>query len=245
MKYAALFVLLIPVSGWSAIAVSSQTFHQHTGAAGVDTWTFNCNGGNLLVLAPISSQGFLVVGSSFNGVNLTMSTQTINGSGPTAAALWYLVNPSAGSNTMSITWSDTGGSVNQGAGAVCFSGVNTSAPIDVANCSISGSGGTTVTVNLVTTVNNDFLDDVLMNNSQTITITSGSGTIQWFHNGVTEPPFGIQIGSTKGPVSTGSNSMTYVTTNTFSQPTYCGLAVEPAAVAGGAPPKMMKMETCD
>jgi hypothetical protein len=217
-------------SGWGAITVSSQTWAADANATSVMTFTINCQGGNLLEVDAINESGFRVTGSTYNGVALTKSTETIDTGGPTYTGIYYLTNPAAGANTVSITFVQAG--ANKAAGAKCFSGVNTTTPVDVANCSVAGSGGTTITVGLTTTVNNDLLSDSALNNAGNV-LTSGSGTLQWASQGGIGA--GKAAGSTQGPVGIGTTNMTY-TASSFAQPVYCAMAIEPsvAAVTGGA-----------
>jgi hypothetical protein len=237
MRYApALLLVFTAVKGWGAITVTSTTFHGNPGAANPQTFSFNCNGGDLLVVAPLNGNSALATAVTFNSLALTQSTQTVDNGGPTTAAIWYRSSPPAGSQTVSITWGTA--QSQTAAGVICFSGTNTTTPIDIQNCSVAGSGGGTVTVSLTTTVNNDTLYDSLYNNN-TNALTSGSGTIQWSaaQSGNTGT-----AGATKNSVGIGANSMTYTATS-FSQPAYCGIAIElAAAAAGGGFNKASRME---
>lgn len=218
-------LLMMAAKGWGAITVSSQTATTG-GASPTVTLNVNCQGGNLLVLDYLSSNSGpnLYSSATYAGAALTIATGTINSGGPDQVTIAYLVNPAAGTNALNVTAS-AGGTGNI-IGAICFSGANTSTPIDVANCSTAGGGGGTVSVNLTPTVNNDFLvDDIFNNNTNAIT-QDASQTLQ-----ISQAADGAgQGGSTKGPVSASLQTMKW-TASSFAQPAICAVAIEPAPVA--------------
>lgn len=220
--------VLLSTKGWSAVAVSSSTFVQ-TLTNDVITGTVNCQGGNLLVMECVSGNGWDVLNSSYSGTAMTFSTRTVDGGGPTSANIFYLVNPAAGSNTLSASFH--GVSSNQGCFAACFTGANTSTPIDKANCDISGGGGTVQSSSMTTTVANDLILDVILNNN-TNALTAGSQQTVLVAQAAS---LGGGIGniSTKGPLATGANVTSY-TASLISQPVMCSVAIEPSAAVASS-----------
>lgn len=201
-------------SSVQSIAVTSQT----ASGSSVSTWAMNCQGGNLLVVGYTTDNGTLPSGITYNSVSMTYSTQTTNGAGPDAAALYYLTSPAAGTNNIVITGS--GG--NTYSGGICFSGTHSASPIDTQLCNTSGGGTGTISLTMTTANNNDWMADVAYNNGTNDETATSPQTDQW--HGFSG--FRAGAGSTKGPLATGVISSSWTATS-FSQPVICGLAIIP------------------
>ena len=123
----------------------------------------------------------LIVGLSFDdetvdsvtyaGAPLTQIREDIQGT--RHSQLWYLVNPSNGTNTVSISKSDDGDIV---AGAITFDGVSDGRPIGSSN----GATGTSLSasVSLTTSVDNSIIFDNVETNAVTIS-ADGTQAEQW------------------------------------------------------------------
>jgi hypothetical protein len=127
------------------------------------TWSFNNAAGNLLLVLAIATTapGTASLGAvTYNGVAMTLAVSVSWDSGASVAGLYYLVNPATGSNTVSVSASWT--SPNNPAilaGAISFSGANTSGPIGStsSNSLSSGSGSTTPTAGSITAASGNYV----------------------------------------------------------------------------------------
>jgi len=173
--------------------------------------SFTNTAGNLLVVGLTHDYAMSVTAFTYNGVSLTEAvTQDDAGVVPDHAAIWYLVNPATGTNTLSITMDD---SDDTGMAVASFSGVSTSSPLDATNTAldatspISISATTTATNELVIAVCGDDDDAANTRTPQGNTIEiidaihgSGAGDYGGF--------LGYQIAT-----STGSYSISYANSN--------------------------------
>lgn len=117
------------------------------------------------------------VDSSFGSGTVTISSVTYNSSSltqqqavnaspstsPPFTSSWigYLVSPTTGSNTVSVTLSGTPGATSKiGAGCVSFTGVSQSTPVDSAGTSSTGTTGSP-TLNVTTVSTNAWVVDML------------------------------------------------------------------------------------
>ena len=112
------------------------------------TASFDCSGGDILIVECFFASATTAATATYNGVSMTQLTFGTDAGG-NKNAVFYLVNPASGSNTISI--SRTGGG-NTSAVAAAYSGVDTSAPIDASafdsgsNTLVSSFSCTNVTV---------------------------------------------------------------------------------------------------
>lgn len=107
------------------------------------TWTFNNVAGNLLVVGAVSTNNSLTsLGApTYNGVAMTGGPGISWESGNSVAQLFYLVNPALGSHTVSVP---SGGGGHILAGAISFSGADTTTPFGTtASAKFDTGSGTT------------------------------------------------------------------------------------------------------
>ena len=123
------------------------------------TMAFDCAGGDLLVLGIYEILEQRVGGApTYNGVAMTDSGQGIvEGASRSIVEMWFVVNPAAGSNTISIpNTSDT--NINLAVSA--WSGVDTADPLDTSESDFSASGNT-ASVTLTTAAANELIIDAM------------------------------------------------------------------------------------
>ncbi len=134
------------------------------------SWTHVCTGSNLMLVVGIMSNTLtdpLTV--KYNSVDLTKAKAGTDNS--RNCSIWYLANPSTGSNTVAVHWNastalPTGSSVSY-TGCQTGIGANTN--------SNTATSGTTYSVAVTTTVANSYLVGVFQwNNGATITASGGS-----------------------------------------------------------------------
>lgn len=134
------------------------------------TWSHTCSGSNRMLFVFVSyiNTG-TISGITYNGVALTkIGSQNVGGASG-ATDLWYLVNPSSGSNTVSVSGSGSG---TNGFASSSYTGVVQASPID---SSITKTQ-TIATFNITTTT--------IANNCWTISaitagnnLSAGTGTV--------------------------------------------------------------------
>lgn len=112
---------------------------------------------------------------TWNGVAMTelvFQNNTDGGGNFTAAAIYGLVNPATGANTLAGSWT---GSTDCYASAVCFNGADQSTGIDAAHT----TSGTGLTLNVTGTTDGATLATHIRNGSVTSTTIISGGTQFW------------------------------------------------------------------
>lgn len=148
----------------AALAIDSiDTGHNSITFPG--TSTFNNVAGTLLILPAIvtsdaGTPAFSTI--TYGGSALTLLPgSSINwdaGANPTVAAIYYLVNPKKGSNTISIGASSPGASYTDVIwGAISFVGQNASSPLGTPATAVNTSNVSPATVTITGTTANNFV----------------------------------------------------------------------------------------
>ncbi len=160
-----------------AIARDNFTSAAIASATGVSSlsysYTVNSNSSGILIVTVEYFEPTVAVSTiTYNSVSMTFLRKD-NAPGATSihTEIWYLLNPSTGSNTVAITMT---GSLTVGqlmiSGAVSYTGVDQTSPINAQNGSGSGSAGTTASVSISTIVDNSWIF---------ATTGSGDGSVTW------------------------------------------------------------------
>jgi hypothetical protein len=140
------------------------------------------------------------------------------------AEIWYLLNPPAGTNTITVTLLGTATTAR--AGAISLSGVNPATPTDGTN------SGTGQSLSITTTVDNDWIVDCASVG------TANGGRLSGFGAGQTAvfPASGTdpQGMSYSGPDSPAGSQTVSFTSSGFTQQAYVAVAFQSAAGVGGA-----------
>lgn len=218
-------------SGCTSVLFDSST--AGTLMTGADPIVWNMTIGALtnrfLVVGCGSNSGNTVTGITVGGNAMTLSTNsTISGTscnaGACNAVLYTYKNPPSGSQTISVALS--AGSDNRfGCGAVSYSCVNQTTPIDTSTGTINSPGSGTNTITFTTTVANDALVDII-NKSVNGLPTAGSGQTVLWKQDLTSDSTSVASSSTTA-VSPGSYSMTWTGIGS-SQAQQLGLALKVA-----------------
>ena len=128
----------------------------------------------LIVSAGAYNASPTISGITFGSQNFVqINTQLITGI-PGRCDLWYLINPTVSTNTVTVTWSGDAG--RRGFGALSFYNVSQSDPIGVTNTELSTVQVGTVEGNLTpTTANSMIIDGMLWLTGQdpSLTLTAG------------------------------------------------------------------------
>lgn len=148
------------------------TFDNATSASGDPVaepfeYLHTCSGDDLVLIVGVTHNGSRTTDSiTYDGVPLSQIITITDGF--QHAELWYLVNPNTGSHTVSISLS---GSSSGGSGAISLNGVDTA---DAIGNSASNSGvSTSASVGVVTTKEDSWIVDCLMDFVQVPTAASG------------------------------------------------------------------------
>lgn len=142
------------------------------------SWSHTCTGlnGYLTVgVSMLSVAGSQVTGITYNGVSMDRIEDQSSVTGAIRAELWGLVNPSTGTNTISVTLSVALDSVGT---ATSYTGVHQTSPIEAANTAsaTNGVGAADATVNITTVADNDWTVNVVATNDTSITAASGNNS---------------------------------------------------------------------
>lgn len=140
------------------------------------SWSHTVNAGNnrlLVVIVPIpyNSYNNTVSSISFGSQSLTRAKNILN-TGYCADEIWYLIAPNVGTNTITVTYSNT--VYYRGGGAISLFGVDQTSPLGSTN-GATGYGGT-ASINL-TVQNNSIIIEGFSSISSYWSPTSGQTQI--------------------------------------------------------------------
>lgn len=110
------------------------------------TWAHTCNGSDRLLVVTASIQQDAGAGTiasmTYGGVSMTKVTQADNSD--MRSEVWYLIAPTTGSNTVSVTITGATNSVKMS--SISYTGAAQSSVVDVSNTATGSSGSPTVSV---------------------------------------------------------------------------------------------------
>jgi hypothetical protein len=163
--------------GNSVIALDSASRSTNGNDVNVISWshTIGVNGSNSVLIVGAVSRDSTdadrpVLSVTFNGVSLTRVRQDDEPVNNVYSSLWYLLQPTAGTNTITVTYTAP---VTEAFGmSVSFTGVDPAFPID-ANVGFTQSGGSSAAVNILSSANNAWLVDVQYAGADRVTPASG------------------------------------------------------------------------
>lgn len=163
-------------SAADVIAFDSSTLYTRSGASSPGSWNMTIGSGvdRFLVVGCAYTAGRTITGVTIGGSALTQSTGTFEAADPAGTFIFTYKNPPSGSQTLAVSWA--GGSGDQGVdcGAISFSGVSQSNPIDVSTGSYTT--GSTAAATLTTNGSNEYLIDILNDTGGGINTAGGSQT---------------------------------------------------------------------
>ena len=149
-----------PAPAWALTASDTQD----DSSSNPVTLAFDCNGADLLIVGLNDEFNTRSGAVTYDGVNMTDSGQGLIGGGVEAyTEVWYLVNPSSGSNNISIP-----NSSSMEIAIVCsaWTGVNTSDPLDTS--AENHSTGTDASCNITTGSAGKLIVDMLSHGSNDV-----------------------------------------------------------------------------
>lgn len=143
-------------------AASSSYSWSHTRAGG--------RGFLVVSVSMLSAIGNSVSSITYNGVALTLINTKASASGAVRTEMWGLVNPSSGSNTIAVTLASSTLSI---AIATSWAGVNQTTPTEAFNgATATNVGAADATVDIVTTIDHDYVLDIVASDDTAITAAS-------------------------------------------------------------------------
>src|SRR3990167_8066727 len=171
------------------------------------TWNHTCTGSNLILVVGISWFDNTTISSiTYAGNSLTNIRQDDNGT-TIHSALYYILDPSTGSNAIVITFS---GNTDARGGAISLTGVQQSSQPD-ANNGANGSD-TTQTVDVTTVADNCWVIDCCSSGSGTISFSPGAGQTERWDGADGLGTQGRGTGSHEGPKTpAGAVTMSHTT----------------------------------
>ena len=161
MKKTLLLVSALIVLSWfgassaqAGIAIDGTSTGTGFGGGSTMTWTHTVTStANSILVVGLSSLGTSTA-VSFKGTPLTKAIDVRNDNSD-SASLWYLLNPPAGTFTVSSTFTSGG----QQGSAISFSGVSQSNPIDASSSAIGSSVTTAGPLSLTTNNASEYIVD--------------------------------------------------------------------------------------
>jgi len=212
----------IPASTWTlyyrawrssdpSIAYDAVGSGNNGGGSTSVSWSHTTGSGSnriMIVGVSIRTTTVSVSGITYGAQSLTFIRADTHSDGSVRSELWYLIAPTSGTATVTVTLSGTSRATG---GSCTYTGVAQTSPIDAnaGGFGKSGSPSQSVTVN---TANSWLLGHIAVTGSGKTITSEGSGqTIRWDQvtSGGTAADHNRGHGSDKGPVSTGSQSMSW------------------------------------
>ena len=149
------------------------------------SFSYTCTGSNLILIAGYfgNTVGGTITGYTYNSVSMTLiNDRTVGAVGTQHVGLFYLINPSTGSNTLARVGTDASGN-HMG---ISYSGAKQSSQPDASATGVSDVS-TTVTATLTTVADNSWAvayvrgdaGEVVSNNSGVCDTALGGNTYGW------------------------------------------------------------------
>lgn len=172
------------------------------------TWSHTVSGSDRLLVVGVSMSLWdspqEVTGVTYNGVALTRLRRDLV-STVMSSEIWYLVAPETGTHDIVVTKNDT--EFGAKAGAVSFTGVDQTNPMNAHNGGDGDGLDNTVSTTVTTTVDDCFLfDTLLLANNDPADVTNGGATVQWSESNFSE----LYAGSTQSVGAAGSHDSTWL-----------------------------------
>ena len=212
----------IPASTWTlyyrawrssdpSIAYDAVGSGNNVGGSTSVSWSHTTGSGSnrmMIVGVSIRTTTVSVSGITYGAQSLTFIRADTHSGGFVRSELWYLIAPASGTATVTVTLSGTSRATG---GSCTYTGVAQTSPID-ANAGGSGKSGSPSQSITVNTANSWLLGHIAVTGSGKTITSEGSGqTMRWDQvtSGGAAADHNRGHGSDKGPVSTGSQSMSW------------------------------------
>lgn len=186
------------------IALDNPVSTASTNSASTLNWAHTVGvGTNRLLVVALSLRHTgtqAATGVTYNGINLTpLIVQTNNGNA--RVELWYLINPPSGTANVAIAWG--GGSTRAVGGAMSFSGVDQTTPLEDPEGAVgNNTGAGAVTVTVTPTVAGAWVIDAVASRTGLTMTAAGGRTQRWnITTGGGNPGRVVGAGSTRGPIA--------------------------------------------
>jgi len=127
-------------------------FDATAGVNGGATWTHTCAAGASVLFVGCQHPTDLITGVTYNSVAMTQINKIVLPNHTNELYLFYLVNPTAGANTVSLT----GGTASSSGGSTSYTGAKTTGVPDASNTG-SLPTGSPITVAVTTVLDNCWL----------------------------------------------------------------------------------------
>ncbi len=220
--YSLMGISSIPASTWTmyyrawkdagqAIAFDAARSGHNGGGASSVSWSHTTgSGSNRIMIVGVSIRVATVTVSSitYGAQSLTFLRADTHSSSTIRSELWYLIAPTSGIATVTVTLSGVSRAVG---GSCTFTGVDQASPIDAGNGATGSSSSPSGSVTVIT-ANSMLLSHLAISGSANTVSSEGSGqTLRW-DNATTQQGQtnrNIGHGSEKGPVAAGSQSMSW------------------------------------
>jgi hypothetical protein len=164
-----------------AIAINSTAVSsQPTTSSATRTIAFTNTSGTFLVIGISRFRNVATSSITYNGVSMTNAVSSVDASFY-RSEIWYLANPSVGSNNFVITFASA---TDDGvvAGMVSLTGVNNASPIGATANQVSATNSTTPSINITTTFNNSYIFDCFYRNLSTTDVATAPQSEVWGQN---------------------------------------------------------------
>ena len=224
---------LWPATSWAALAIDAVS-SSACGACTSLSWSHTVSGSDTLL--DVGTSGYdttpdTITGVTYNAAPMTVVPSSSATNGGHTVAIYGLVAPATGTNTVVV--SANGTMTDLGAGAVSFTGAHQTTPFGTANTATGSS--TTPSVNVSSAADEIVMDTVNIIHNGTLTV-DGSQTQRW--NAISGSGF-IKYG---GSTETGSATTTMSWGNSTSQAwAIAAVPVKPSTGGATTGPPMLRL----
>jgi len=218
--------------GTSTVAYDQVGSGDNNAGSATITWSHTTgSGANRIMIVGVSirSSTVTVQGIAYGSQSLTFLRSDYNSNSPVRTELWYLVAPVSGTQTITVTLQGFGASTVKATGGSCsYSGVSQTAPV-AGDASGANANSNNPSVTLSVANANSYLVGVIgMSTATSVSSEGSSQTMRWDQT----TAFGSADrghGSDKGPVGSGSQSMSWTLSGTTTWAASV-VAIKPAIV---------------
>ena len=208
----------------AALTVDATSNSGNKTAADPWDWSHTVTGSDTILVVAVNSYTALPTDVTYNSVSLTSDAGASISNGSFNSSVWYLINPTTGTNTVSVDFAST----NYGeASAISFTGAHqTTQPDAVAE--ESGTSSSTNSLSITTVADNAFIVDAISVDTTFAGSLTENGAQTNLHNA--GPSFIETGGSYKDPGSGGAQTMIWTWSASFAEEyAHAAISVNPAA----------------
>lgn len=194
------------------------------------SWNHTTSGSDIVMVVGVTTDDsnntdYIVTSLTYNSVSLTRENYIDQTSADYRSSVWYLANPSTGTHSVSVTFTNLVSGIF--GGSITLTGANTSSPVDNSSVKAGSTGNPATTI----TTNNDnsYIFGVMMNDEFDSSKIGCSDSQKW--HGDTSGEY--SVGCSKTTTSAGGYTMNFFSNDGNEEYATAIIAINEASAGGG------------